>query len=185
MDYDPIPDIQKLGYTFREASFLYLVGIHSGYFLRRQFNRNIQRELGALSQQFLEKADGLGHVRTLEYRQKRHVFHLTSKPIYYLLSDEIPPYQRLQRDQRIKMQLMILDYVLDHPDTRFLPKPSDKLRFFGDTLRLSRELLPQKSLLRRSAKHHAQLFCRALPGCGPARFCRPASFDFLRFRRCR
>jgi hypothetical protein len=144
MDCDPIPDIQKLGYTFREASFLYLVGIHSGYFLRRQFNRNIQRELGALSQQFLEKADGLGHVRTLEYRQKRYVFHLTSKPFYYLLSDEIPPYQHLQRDERIKTQLMILDYVLDHPDTRFLPRPSDKLRFFGDTLRLSRELLPQK-----------------------------------------
>jgi hypothetical protein len=35
--YDPIPELQKLGYTEREAAFLYLVGIHSGYFLRRQY----------------------------------------------------------------------------------------------------------------------------------------------------
>ena len=32
--YDPVPDIERLGYTEREATFLYLVAIHSGYSLR-------------------------------------------------------------------------------------------------------------------------------------------------------
>ena len=42
--YDPISELQKLGYTEREAAFLYLVGIHSGYFLRRQYLAFIERE---------------------------------------------------------------------------------------------------------------------------------------------
>jgi hypothetical protein len=33
--YDPIPELRRFGYTEREAAFLYLVGIHSGHFLRR------------------------------------------------------------------------------------------------------------------------------------------------------
>ena len=36
MDYDPISILQNVGYTEREAAFLYLVARHSGYFLRRQ-----------------------------------------------------------------------------------------------------------------------------------------------------
>ena len=35
--YDPIRELRKFGYTERESAFLYLVGVNSGYFLRRQF----------------------------------------------------------------------------------------------------------------------------------------------------
>ena len=45
---DPIPDLRKFGYTEREAAFLYLVGIHSGYFLRRQYLTFTEREDGAM-----------------------------------------------------------------------------------------------------------------------------------------
>ena len=38
-DYDPIPLLENAGYTEQEAAFLYLVAVHSGYFLRRQFCR--------------------------------------------------------------------------------------------------------------------------------------------------
>lgn len=37
MNPDPITFIGELGYTPREAAFLYAVGMHSGYFLRHQF----------------------------------------------------------------------------------------------------------------------------------------------------
>ncbi len=44
MAADPIPALETLGYTDREAAFLYLAAAHSDYFLRRQFdyftNRN-------------------------------------------------------------------------------------------------------------------------------------------------
>ena len=39
IDYDPISSLEAVGYLEREASFLYLVAVHSGYFLRRQYAR--------------------------------------------------------------------------------------------------------------------------------------------------
>jgi hypothetical protein len=41
--YDPIAGLQKFGYTERKAAFLYLVGMHSGSFLRRQLLTFIER----------------------------------------------------------------------------------------------------------------------------------------------
>ena len=42
--------------------FLYLVAVHSGYFLRRQFDYFIDRNKGAMVMRFLEKARRAGHV---------------------------------------------------------------------------------------------------------------------------
>jgi len=38
VQYDAIDTIRCLGYSERQASFIYTVAVHSGYFLRRQFN---------------------------------------------------------------------------------------------------------------------------------------------------
>ena len=54
-DYDPIPVLQSVGYTEREATFLYLVALYSGYFLRRQYDRFIRRGRGAIAEQLLRR----------------------------------------------------------------------------------------------------------------------------------
>ena len=113
MNRDPIPFIEELGYTPREATFLYAVGMHSGYFLRRQFDGYIGRVKGAISQRFLNKAERQGHIRALDYGQNRKVFHLYWKPIYRLLGDEDSQHRRVKGDLQVKIRLMILDYVLD------------------------------------------------------------------------
>ena len=53
---DSVRGLESCGYTEREAAFLYLVGMHSGYFLRRQFLAFIHREDGAMVQRFLCKS---------------------------------------------------------------------------------------------------------------------------------
>jgi hypothetical protein len=98
MNRDPIPFIEELGYTPREATFLYAVGMHSGYFLRRQFDGYIGRVKGAISQHFLNKAERRGHIRALDYGQNRKVFHLYWKPIYRLLGDEDSQHRRVKGD---------------------------------------------------------------------------------------
>jgi hypothetical protein len=80
--YDPIPELRKLSYTEREAAFLYLVGVHSGYFLRRQYLAFVEREDGAMVQRFLQKVVELQHVHPVEYATGRHIYHLKSKLIY-------------------------------------------------------------------------------------------------------
>ena len=144
--HDPVPDLVQLGYTPREAAFLYLVGMSSGFFLARQYGRFVQHRPGALIQQLLEKGRAQGHVTALNCGQRRHIYHLNSRTIYRLIGDEESQNRRIKGDQEIKTKLMVVDYVLDHLGKRFVCSPRDKVSFFQETLRVSRDsLLPVNS----------------------------------------
>ena len=134
--YDPIPDIVHLGYTQREAAFIYLAGASSGYFLARQYARFLQRKPGALIQQFLRKAIARGDVEPLDYRQRRVVYHLKSRTIYRLLGDEESQNRRAKGDQQMKTKLMVLDYVLDHLGRQFACSPADKRSLVADFVKV-------------------------------------------------
>ena len=55
MTFDPLVALEFLGYTDREAAFLYLVAVHSGYFLRRQFDYFTDRNIGAIAIAFSKR----------------------------------------------------------------------------------------------------------------------------------
>jgi hypothetical protein len=142
LNYDPVPVLESVGYTEREAAFLYLVALHSGYFLRRQYGRFIQRERGAIAAQFLRKAAALGHLQTVACGQARFVYHLTSREIYSAVGLAASQHRRLKGDAQIKSRLMVLDFVLDHLGDKLLDSVEAKLGFFTQTLGLSEALLP-------------------------------------------
>ena len=142
LGYDPIPVLESAGYTEREASFLYLVAIHSGYFLRRQYDRFIRRGRGAIAAQLLRKAVALGHLQTIACGQARLVYHLASKQVYDAVGLAASQHRRLKGDAQIKSRLMVLDFVLDHLGDNLLDSSEAKLGFFTDTLGLSESLLP-------------------------------------------
>ena len=127
---DPILALQTLGYTEREASFLYLVAMHSGYFLRRQFDYFINRHKGAIAQNFLEKARVAGHVRILDYGQKWNFYHLFAKPIYRLLGNAESQHRRAKGDAQIKTKLMTLDYVLENDTEHFFRTEEERRDYF-------------------------------------------------------
>jgi hypothetical protein len=141
--YDPIPELRKLGYTEREAAFLYLVGIHSGYFLRRQYLTFIEREDGAMVQRFLQKVVELQHVHPVEYAAGRHIYHLKSKLIYRILAQEDSQNRRVKGDRQIQARLMLIDYLLDHFGEQFLETSKQKVAFFQEKLKVPLESLPQ------------------------------------------
>lgn len=140
---DPIRSIEYLGYTEREASFLYLVAVHSGYFLRRQFDQFIDRHNGAIAQHFLLRARRRGHIAVLDFGQQRHVYHLFYKPFYRLLDNPDSQNRRRKSDAEIKLRLMALDYVLLHLSDDFLETREAKIRFFTGMLQVSPTDLPQ------------------------------------------
>jgi hypothetical protein len=142
-DYDPIPELEKFGYTEREAAFLYLVGIHSGYFLRRQYLTFIKREDGAMVQRFLEKTIRFEHVFPIEYAAGRHIYHLKSKLIYRILGQEDSQNRRVKGDRQIKARLMQVDYLLDHFGEPSLETAEQKVRWFEDKLQIPVGSLPQ------------------------------------------
>jgi len=155
--YDPVPVLESVGYTEREAAFLYLVALHSGYFLRRQYDRFIQRERGAIAAHFLRKAVARGHLQSVACGQARFVYHLTSKQIYEAVGLAASQHRRLKGDAHIKSRLMVLDFVLDHLGDRLLDSAEAKVSFFAQTLGLSEGALPHGS----AADFH--LFPEAFP----------------------
>ncbi len=127
---DPIPSIEQLGYTPREAAFIYLVSRNSGYFLARQFNWFLRRKAGALTQAFVDKLRAREHAAVVDYGQSRFVYHVKSKTIYRLLGIENSQNRRLKGDHEIRLRLMVLDYLLERLDARVLSTETDKLEFF-------------------------------------------------------
>jgi len=141
--YDPIPVLQTAGYTEREAAFLYLAALHSGYFLRRQYLRFIERGRGALAAQFLRRAFALGHIQSIACGQARFVYHLTSTEVYEAVGLGASHHRRLKSDTTIKSRLMVLDFVVDHLGATLLDTQESKVAHFTGTLGLSESLLPQ------------------------------------------
>ncbi len=143
MEYDPISSLEAVGYLEREATFLYLVAIHSGYFLRRQYGQFIKRDSGALATRFLEKAARLNHLRIIECGQGRHVYHLMSRPVYEALGRTDSQNRRIKGDLSIKSRLMVLDFVLAHLSANVLEDEAGKVDFFTTQCGVRSELLPR------------------------------------------
>ena len=112
--HDAIDTIQHLGYSEREAAFLYTVAVYSGYFLRRQFNLFVQRGRGAIATQFLRKARRRGHVREIQCEPGRSLYQLHAKSLYRIVSPEDSQNRRAKGTREIRRRLIMLDFVLVH-----------------------------------------------------------------------
>jgi hypothetical protein len=141
--YDPIPMLENAGYTEQEAAFLYLVAVHSGYFLRRQFSRFIQRDRGGLADKFIQRALHLDHLQVIECGQARHVYHLTSRPMYQTILGSDSQHRRFKGFAYMQSRLLILDFALDNLSDTILENEADKVDFFTARCGVRSELLPR------------------------------------------
>ena len=57
-----IAAVRAMGYTTREAGFLEFVALHSGYFLRRQYNQFLDRKRGGTAAALIRKLLQKEHV---------------------------------------------------------------------------------------------------------------------------
>ena len=126
--------LRALGYSEREAEFLALVAVHSGYFLRRQYGASAQVGRGASSVRFLRRAVAAGHVRSTTFSNRTEVYHLFARPIYRAIGEEDNRNRRSRPVYSIKAKLMALDFVLAHRDSVFLATEAEKLEHFRGKL---------------------------------------------------
>jgi hypothetical protein len=143
LHYDPIASLESIGYLEREASFLYLVAVHSGYFLRRQYHRFAGREGGTLIAQLLRKATQRQHIRVIECGHGWHIYHLTSKPVYEALGRADSQNRRIKGDAHIKSRLMVLDFILSNLRATVLEDQVSKVDFFTTQCGIASEVLLQ------------------------------------------
>jgi len=132
LQHDAIDTIQHLGYSEREAAFLYTVAVNSGYFLRRQFNLFVQRERGAIATQFLRKARRRGHIREIQCELGRSLYQLHAKSLYRIVSQKDSQNRRAKGTREIRRRLIMLDYVLAHlGEEEFLDSELSRRTFFA------------------------------------------------------
>jgi hypothetical protein len=141
---DRISNLQALGYTAREAEFLCLAALHSGYFVRRQFVDYAGRDRGKLDTGLTQKILQSRHAKEMVFRHRRAVYSLCSKPFFKSLGDVDNRNRRNHEVITIKNRLVGLDFVLAHRDSHFLATEQEKVSFFRDEIRLGVENLPAK-----------------------------------------
>jgi len=144
MEYDPISSLEAVGYLEREAAFLYLVAVHSGYFLRRQYYTFAGRAGGTLFAHLLKKARSRKHIEVIRCRQGWHVYHLSARSIYEAFDRPNSQLRRIKSDGFIKSRLMVLDFVLANLHEHMLDSEAAKVEFFTTQCHVDADLLPQR-----------------------------------------
>jgi hypothetical protein len=136
--------IERYGYTPTQARFLYLVATHSGYFTQQQFFRFAGVQRGGMGTRLIQKALQHGHIRTARLARHTLIYNLFSRPFYESINKENLRNRRHLSDELIRTRLLILDFVLAHPDHDYLETEHDKVRYFHEELGLPLALLPHR-----------------------------------------
>jgi hypothetical protein len=136
--------VRELGYTEREARFLAVAGLHSGYFLRRQFTQSTGAGSGKAAASFTAKLLRFDHATVVAVCHNAHLFHLHAKPVYERLGIAESRNRRPRAPFAVKAKLMGLDYVLAHQDCAFFATYYERVAFFTQVLGVDREVLPAK-----------------------------------------
>jgi len=140
-----IRNLNMLGYTAREAEFLCLAALHSGYFVRRQFLDFTTRSRGNLDTKLVEKLIASGHASLLQFPHNRRVYSFCSKPFYEAIGDVDNRNRRTHEALTIKRRLLGVDFILRHTEGFFFGTEREKVEYFRDVRNVRTEYLPIKS----------------------------------------
>jgi hypothetical protein len=142
---DPqLAGLVRLGYTDREAAFLRLAALHSGYFTRRQYLQFVGKSAGGTAAALIEKAVAHDHVKVCTYVSPLHLYHLCSRSFYAALGQGDNRHRRDRQPLTIKAKLMGLDFVLEHPTHQYFAGEQDKVSYFVSVLKVHPDALPAK-----------------------------------------
>jgi len=136
--------LESLGYKREESTFLYLVAIHSGYFTHRQFLSFAGTKPGYFSHDLIRKLLERNHANFQTFRSGARVYHLFGRQVYQAIGKDNLRTRRRHGLDYVKTRLVVLDFILEHPEYKYLETESEKVPFFENVLGLSRNILPVK-----------------------------------------
>ncbi len=139
-----IRTLKDFGYADREAEFLCMAALHSGFFLRRQYLEYLGAKSGYADDLLIQRIVNLGHGRLAVLRQTQ-LCHLSSRAFYTAIGEPDNRHRRMRPLGAIRIKLMALDYVLAHPDATYLATETEKLWFFCGKLGIAKENLPART----------------------------------------
>ena len=156
--------LRLLGYSERESEFLFLVATHSGYFTTQQFKNFLQTESGSVSHAFTRRLLEQKHATYRAYRSGERVYHLFARKVYQAIERENLRTRKKHELEYVKTRLVALDFVLAHPQHRYLETEPEKIHFFEKERGLDRDFLPVKLYrARKSAEVTPRYFVDRFP----------------------
>ncbi len=159
--------LKQFGYTEREAEFLYIVAVHSGFFLQRQFTQHVDVAGRGPATYFIKKAIQNKHVREhLPERGTQKIYHLFSRSLYAALGKENSRHCKPGRYgllDKAAVRLLGLDFVLAHLDRHYLEEEAEKVAYFTVERRISNETLPAKVFHGQNGSETCRYFFEKFP----------------------
>lgn len=150
--------IERYGYTPTEARFLYLVATHSGYFTQQQFFRFAGVNRGGMGTRLTVKALEHGHIRNARLARHTLIYNLFARPFYESIEKDNLRNRRRLSDELIRTRLLILDFVLAHPDLDYLETEHEKVRYFHEELGFPHTLLPHRTYKGTKSQSHTDRY---------------------------
>lgn len=141
---DRVQNICRMGYEPREAQFLCLAALHSGYFLRRQYRRFLGGTAGDNEIRLIRKLFTQKHARQRSIGLGTKLVHLCSHPFYRAVGQPDNRHRRPRGMTAIQAKVMGLDFVLAHSSWEFLATEEEKVEHFHRTLGFDLSALPSK-----------------------------------------
>jgi hypothetical protein len=139
-----VESLMRLGYTEAEARFLYVVATHSGYFTLRQYLQFIEAHRGKRSSVFAKKVLESGHASVRDYLGYGGVYHVFSRTLYGPIDKANLRNRRQHSFEFIRTRLVLLDFLIAHPDFDYLESEQEKVALFCEKLGVAQEFLPAK-----------------------------------------
>ena len=134
-----------LGFTERQTRFLVTVALHGGFCLRRQYMAFAGVKYGAGVRDFLDRLVAQKLATRVDFRRDRgHVYHLQASAVYDAIGQPDNRNRRHVSTALVARKLMLLDYVLAHPDREWFATEEDKVALFTERFGVSRLALPQR-----------------------------------------
>ena len=144
----PTQHIQKLrtfGYTEREARFLYIVAIHSGYFTQTQLCPYVANKSGRATRSFTSRLLSRKHVRERKYQNNASVYHLAHRNIYQAIERENIRNRRSHTFEFVKTRLAMLDFLLAHLEFDYFEGEADKVQYFAQHFEVRPQEMPGRT----------------------------------------
>ena len=139
-----IERIKDLGYTESEARFLYIVAVFSGYFTLGQFRVFTGSAYGKRPTSFAQKLLKQGHATVRDYMRRGSIFHLFSRTVYGQIEKDNLRNRKKHSFDFMRTRLLLLDFILANQELTYFETEQDKVNFFCDQLKVSKDFLPAK-----------------------------------------
>lgn len=144
-----LASLRAFGYTESEARFLYIAATFSGYFTVRQFLEFSKARSGKRSASFVETLIASGHACAQRYTRKSLVYHIHSRRLYAAIGKDYLRHRREHELDHIKTQLLVLDFILTHPENDYFETAQKKRQYFTETLKLDSPLFTSEDASRK------------------------------------